>query len=394
MQPRRSIEAKSSGGGSSGAKSPALLFFALLGLIAIGGGVAWLVLSGSPTTPETAQRPVEPPATPAENAAPAVTDEPAEVPPVDPEEWEAQRDALKGTRLPMKGNETKDLGELGPTYPLSGKVVDDRSEEPVYFFSVWLIPIDRGDPMTAKNSWAPSRFRNGEFHIERQPAGIYNLIVESREHEPVTRQIQVPYEGRVEVKLHHGNCIRGIVRDAMQTPLKDIEVHLVVDLARLDKVNGAAPPMPLPLQTKTDDMGRFSFWKLPPGNYALRVAMSGDVLKEEPEFRLDQGGEVLRDFTLERFGTLKLTVTNIAEQPVARARVTLLQDRDGRDRPVRTGYSDLKGVARLEFVREGSYKLRVDLQGFERYEQPVAVAGGERFREVPVQLQVAAKPPR
>jgi hypothetical protein len=203
----------------------------------------------------------------------------------------------------------------------------------------------------------------------------------------VTRTIQVPYEdGSLEVRLHHGSCIRGVVRDAAQTPLKDVEINLGVDLTKID--GGAAPPMQR--LVKSDDLGRYSFWKVPAGVYTLKATLFGDELASEREFRLDAGGEVLRDFTLERLGMLKLTVTNVADQPVARARVILVQEKDGRDRPVRTAYSDLKGVARLDFVREGSYKLRVQLQGFRTYEEPVAVAAGEQFREMPVRLEVAA----
>jgi hypothetical protein len=375
---------------AAGATSPQLLvFLALVALVLVGAGVAWLVLRGgsTPIGNVAEQADPEPPSRAADAPEPAVTAAPAPSI-VQDQAWEDAMRSAGATRLPVRDRKTGKVDYVN-TYSLTGNVLNDSDGQPVYYYWIYLIPVDQGDPAIAKNSWSPNHFRNGRFQLDHQPAGTYHMIVESREHEPVTRTIQIPYEGSpLEVRLRHGTCIRGVVRDALQTPLKDIEVHLGVDPSRID--GGVLPPMQR--QYKTDELGRYFIWKLPPGEYSLKVAMLGDVLAEEPPFRVDPGSEILRDFTLERFGTLRLTVTNVAEQPVAKARVMLMQERDdGRDRQVRTAYSDLKGVARLDFVRQGSYKLKVQMQGFQIYEQPVSVAAGEGFREMPVRLEVAQK---
>jgi len=374
----------------SGSASPqSVLFACLVAVVAVGVTVAWLVLRGDGSIhPSVATRPPIEEVDPAPHSAePVFTEEPP-LPTPGPDDWGRRLEETKGRTFVRTDVRTgrKDTISM---HPLVGRVTDDREGEPVRYFWLYLIPTDQGDPVVARNSWSPSHFRNGEFQIDQQPAGDYHLLVESREHETVTRTIHVPYDGRLEITLRHGSCIRGVVRDSFQTPLKDIEIHLGVDPTRID---GGAPP-PMQRIVKTTDLGQYSFWKVPAGTYTLTVSLFGDELAHEREFRLDPGGEVLRDFTLDRLGTLKLTVKNVADQPVARARVLLVKERDGRERPVRTTYSDLRGVARLDFVREGSYKLRVQLQGFQTFEEPVAVAAGEGFRELPVRLEVAARHP-
>jgi hypothetical protein len=173
----------------------------------------------------------------------------------------------------------------------------------------------------------------------------------------------------------------------MQTPLKEITIELGV--VGVDE--GHKPPVQR--LVKTDGMGVYSFWKVPPGNYTLAANLAVTRLAEEREFRLDPGGTVTRDFTLERMGSIRVVLTNVAEQPIVRARVSLLhEDEAGRDRPIRAVLSDLKGVARLDFVPDGSYKLRVQVQGFELHEQPLVVVASAGYREIPVQLQVAQRP--
>jgi hypothetical protein len=364
---------------------------ALLLLVAAGATVAWVVLHGDGRTQLTSKPPevaTAPPESLPADPVPAV--EAQDPPPKRGSEFDKEMEQLERTSFPGRKKNMDGSQESMKLAPLQGKVIDDLTHEPVYFFSVYLIPPENGEPLVAKETWAPSHFRNGEFTLANQPAGEYNLVVESREHEPVTRRISVPYEaGDLVVRLHHGNCVRGVIRDGYQTPLKDIEVNLVP--VALD---GNAPP-PQKQLDKSDALGRYSFWKMPPGTYKLRVGVLGDWLQDVAEFRLEPGGEVLRDFLLEPLGTLKLTVKNIADQPVAKARVSLLRQLDdGRDRPVRTGYTDLKGIARLDFVREGSYKLRVNLQGFQQFEESVVIAANEGLREVPVKLEVAPRPGR
>lgn len=367
----------------AGAVAPPLaVFLVLLALVAIGAGVAWFIL-GPPPVHDARSELVKPtdgtPPDATESPAPAHVTRDAS-PIVNADDWNQGLDRI--ARQPIASN-GKRVEEFAETAPLRGKVIDEKTGDPIYYFWVYVIPKDRGDPNEAKNAVQPSRFRNGEFELEHQPKGTYNLLVESREHETVTREIAIPYDGELKITMKHGTCIRGIVRDPLQTPLKDIEVNLVP--GELD--GGATPPMQR--LVKTDDSGVYSFWKLPPGRYALNVSIYGDALASEPEFRLDAGGEVVHDFMLERLGTLKVVVTNVASQPIVRSRVILSQERDGRDRPMRTAYSDLQGVARVEFLREGTYKLQVKMPGFEPHEEQVMVRAGDGSRDFPVQLEVA-----
>jgi hypothetical protein len=364
-----------------GASSSTLLFVVLL-LVLGGGLVAWLVLGNGgppPAIPKVAPA-TEPPAPPPA-PAPAVE---ANGPPVDSEEWKQKM--KEASRVPVQGAAQRVKNDV-ETAALEGDVVDADTKQPVYFAWLYLIPPERGDVVEAAKGWTPSRFRNGHFRLERQPIGTYNVLCESREHDAWTGTIKVPYDGNFKIALKKGTAVEGFVRDVNQTPLEGIDVQLEVDLAKID--SGFDPPMQRIV--KTDKLGHYSFNKLPPGTYGLQASLMSDVLATEREFRVDPRATVKRDFSLPRLGTLKLTVKNVADQPLSRARVSLVQDRDGRERPVRSAYSDIKGIARVEFIREGSYKLRVQVQGFETYEDQVTIVAGDEFREVPVQLRVAAK---
>ncbi len=371
----------------SGGTSPALLLLLAI-VLGVGGLLAWLFLADNTPHP-----------TPSLTAATKATDEPSNdgAPPVEPERvadvlpgrvpddhWQK---AMKEAGTIVVRDPKTNTKESRPIYTLEGSVVSDRDDADVYYFMVWMIPEALGDPVKAKNSISPSHFRNGKFRLEHQLGGNYNMIVESREHEAVTRTITVPFEGGpLQFRLKSGTSICGIVRDGHQTPIEEMEIHLQVDASQID--GGVAPP--IQRISKTDAMGRYSFYKLPPGTYGLTAELGGDQIATEPPFRLDPGEEALRDFTLPQLGSIQLVVTNPAEQPVARARAVLyVPQPDGRDRPVRTGYSDLKGIARLKFVHEGSYKLKVQVQGFLPYEESVVIGASGGLSEIPVRLELA-----
>jgi hypothetical protein len=373
-----------------GASSPTLLVALLFFLVAVGGIVGWMLFgttSPAPTPPEKAESPQAPESAPVDpqSAEPVVSAAPqAERDP----DWKRGMNGLQKVDVYDPKKKTKTVVDV---YPLAGDVVDDATNEPVYYFWIYLIPPERGDVVEAAKGWTPSRFRKGQFALERQPAGIYNVLCESREHDAWKGQIKIPYEGELRIRLKRGTAITGTVTDSSQTPLEGISMELVVDAARLD--GGADPP--IQRLCPTDKMGHYAFNKVPTGVYGLKAKLNDDELASEPEFRVDPGATVIRDVALQRMGSVRVTVKNIADQSVARARVSLVVDREGgRERTVRQSYTDLRGVARLDFVRDGTYKLRVVLQGFETYEQEVSVTSADSFREVPVQLAVAQKPGR
>lgn len=370
--------------GRAGASSTTLL--AVLLLLVVGGGVlAWFVLGGSSSPPVAPKS--EPPAGPpkSEKPLPEAVKAP-EPPPVDVDDWNSKM--KQAADAPVRQSAMKREKVEGANATFEGDVVDDATNQPVYYAWIYLIPPERGDVVEAAKGWTPTRFRNGHFQLVHQLPGTYNVLCESKEHEAWTGTIKVPYDGQFKVRLKRGTAIEGFVRDVNQMPIEGIDVQLVVDLEKID--GGANPPMQR--ISRTDKLGHYAFNKLPAGTYGLQATLMSDVLANEPEFRVDPRATVTRDFALPSLATLKLTVKNVADQPLSRARVTLLQqEKDGRERSVRTAYSDIKGIARVEFIREGSYKLKVQVQGFETYEDHVTVGGGDGFREVPVQLRVAAK---
>jgi hypothetical protein len=367
----------------AGASSTTLL--AVLLLLVVGGGVvAWLVLGGGSQQPvaPTPQPPVEPPKSVTPLPEPVKA---PEAPQVEPDDWKQKM--KQAADAPVRQTEFKREKVEGANATFEGDVVDDGTNQPVYYAWIYLIPPERGDVVEAAKGWTPTRFRNGHFQLMHQLPGVYNVLCESKEHEAWTGTIKIPYDGQFKIRLKRGTAIEGIVRDVNQMPIEGIDVQLVVNPEKID--GGVNPPMQR--ISRTDKLGHYSFNKLPPGTYGLQATLMSDVLATEPEFRVDLRATVTRDFALPTLGTLKLTVKNVADQPLSRARVSLLQEKDGRERPVRTEYSDIKGIARVKFIREGSYKLRVQAQGFETYEDQVTVGGGDGFREVPVQLRVAAK---
>ncbi len=369
----------------TGSTSPTLLLV-LVGTLLLGALAAFWFLGddgqrGTPVTPAATSRETTEPAAPEAVDANPVVDAQRDDDP-------AFRSALNDAAVIRVKDRVSGKIESKPVFTLDGKVLNDRDGAPVYYFQVWLIPESMGDPAAAKGTLSPSHMRNGRLHLDHQLAGTYHLVVESREHEPVTKQIVLPYEGELEVRLRYGTCVRGVIRDGFSTPLKDIEVQLVVDLARID--SGFKPPMQR--MAKSDENGRYAFWKLPPGTYALKVQLGGDELASESEFRVDPGSETMRDFTLERMGSLRVVITNPLDQPLARARAALYaSDADSRERVIRSVVSDVKGLARIEFVREGSYLLKVTVPGFLAHEQRVVVAAGEVQRDIPVRLEVAPR---
>jgi len=351
-------------------------------------GLGWQLLAGGDRV-DLVNR-----ATPARNEVAAVEVPPTPDPEIATPTAVKERDsrfeaALKAAGQLQVRDRPKKAAEFKPIHSLQGRVVDDRDESPVYLFQVWLIPVEAGEPLAARNTYSPSHMRNGVLRLDAQQAGQYHLVVQSREHEAVVRAIEIPWEtGELVVRLRHGTSIRGVVRDSFQQPVPNVDIRLVYDATRIDP--GFAPPGQN--IAKTDAQGRYFFWKLPPGTYAVQATLYGDVLTDEPEFRLDQGVEAARDFMIGALGALRVVVTNPLDQPLARVKATLyaVQD-DGRDKVVRTGHSDLKGIARLEFVREGSYKLKVSSSGFVPWEQSVVVAAGDLSRDIPVRLEIAPR---
>lgn len=371
----------------TGTKPPATML-AFAAVIVVGGLIAWQLLgdSGHPTI-----SPTNPPMVAPDDGAAPLPLEGAIVAPhptaqID-EDKKFKGSMKQAATLKVRNPKTGEV-EFKAQHSLNGRVISDRDETPIYAFKVWLIPESYGAPETAKNNVSPNTMRNGVLHLDGQFEGKYHMVVESREHEAVTRFIELPYDGELVVRLKYGTCIRGVVRDSFLQPVPNVDVELSFDVARLDP--GVTPPMQR--LAKSDANGRYFFYKLPGGTYSVSAKLFGDALASEPEFRLDPGNEVTRDFMIGHLGTLRVVISNPIDQPLARAKTTLYSKLDdGRDRVVRSSLSDLKGVARLEFVREGSYKLKISVQGFVPHEETVVVAAGDTSRDISVRLEIAPK---
>ena len=164
----------------------------LLGIVvvALAAFAAWFLWS-KPSRPEI----VAPPAASTDDAPADALPDPVEALPKIEANVETDvtfQDALDQaarTRVRAAGGV---ISELRPIHQLNGRVVNDRDDAPIYYFQVWMIPEEMGDPEKAKGTLSPNHMRNGRLFLDHQIAGTYHMVVESREHEAVTKTIVIP----------------------------------------------------------------------------------------------------------------------------------------------------------------------------------------------------------
>ncbi len=278
--------------------------------------------------------------------------------------------------------------ELQPdavTVPFNGRALDRETQQPIVHYWMFLIPTDRGDVLEASKTWPRKVFRasDGRFHIERLIPGVYNILVQSGTHEDwVKKAVSIPDSGTLLVDMTRGTYIDGTVRDEFGQVLPGMEVALL--FSKIDE--GHQPPQRR--LTTTNDYGQYEFCKLPPGLYSVCVGLRGDVQQTTPEFYLGRGEHSEKSFSLERLATVRVTVLNHGQREIPRARVSLAPLEGGAS--TRWNFTDIKGEARLHFIRSGRYKLCISSPGFQPLEEEIYV-GNDDIVELNRTLALAPK---
>lgn len=275
-----------------------------------------------------------------------------------------------------------------PTFNVVGKVSDAETGDAVVFFEVFTPQRADGPPLEAIESGRSQKFRSsgGEFTLRYLPAGDYNLVVRSTTHQDqvLSGGLTVPHEGTLAIALDRGTWISGVVRDNFGKPLENKEVHITPKA--LDP--GHRPPRRRIV--RTSDVGYFEFTQLPPGRYSMFVGSIADPDASHEEFYLGQDEHLDRSFAVNRQTTLKFILKNEFDNPIPRARVTLVS-REKRG-AARAAYSNIQGEARLLFVKPGEYGLVIKASGYDALEEETYfVRGGDLLVEVPRTLSLTPK---
>jgi len=255
---------------------------------------------------------------------------------------------------------------VGPDAIL-GRVVDAETDTPVADFQVHILPAADGDPMERLREAEPEPFhhRDGVFKIP-QPVGEYDVVVIAPGFQPsVLRDWVVPAaDGRpVRVPLDRGPGISGTVIDTYSgQALAGVEVYLHVT-----RLNDPDAVIPQRRRAVTQHDGRYSFSPLPAGQYALSLI--------EPHNRVDYvstvwvgTGTSLQDLYLLPRHTIVVYVHEIDGRLSPGARVSLRGSG-----AVRSATTDEQGVALLEFLLDGEYRVEARQEGFEPVSQELVL---------------------
>jgi len=162
------------------------------------------------------------------------------------------------------------LPAIGCSQVISGKVVEDGSDNPVPRARVRVLP--EGASRTVLNTETDG---SGAFHTPRLAPGTYHIEVSISNY--VGTQVQVPLapegsrQGDQGVLIHlvRGGVISGTVRDEVGRELPGARVVPLI------RVPGNVAPQPFNAGTKVDDRGRYRLTGLPPGLYAVALLYSG-----------------------------------------------------------------------------------------------------------------------
>lgn len=269
---------------------------------------------------------------------------------------------LPSTARPESRRIEVERPRVGPD-ALLGRVVDGATGEPVADFQVHILTAAEGPPMERLREAEPEPFhhRDGVFKLPR-PKGLYDVVVIAPDYQPsVLRDWVVPAaDGRpVPIPLDRGPGISGTVIDTYSgQALAGVEVFLHVT-----RINDPEAVIPQRRRAVTQHDGRYSFSPLPEGLYALSLL--------EPNNRVDYvstvfvgSGTTIQDLFLLPRHTVVVYVHEIDGRPSPDARVALRGSGT-----VRNARTDEQGVALLEFLLDGSYRVEARQDGFEPIEQ-------------------------
>ncbi len=279
------------------------------------------------------------------------------------------------------GTEPIDLGivVLVPGVELSGRVAD-AGGEPVAAAQLSLRNAD-GEQIVVQRAdslwFASARSRqNGSFHIGGLPrASRLVLLVSADGYLPRELAVTTSTEDqRLDVELSRGARVTGVVLDPGGRPAAGARVDLVAgpELQRMSTSTSRT--------VETDEEGRFEALGLRPGDYTLGARL--DAAESEPlPRRVPAAG--LRDVYLElrRKATLSVTVRDPQGEPVAQALVMAIVETGGASRRSRMQTTDGQGLAVLQPLDAGVYRLIARHGKLGSVEAPVevATAGDQQF---------------
>ena len=150
---------------------------------------------------------------------------------------------------------------------IHGNVVTDQTGSPI-----------RGADVTCTaglSKWIAATDDNGRFDIPDLPAGAYMVRVSKAgfvEAAPPNVVLKDKTTSELkDVRLHRGGVIAGRVMNAQGEPIVDANVAVsLVDPTLGNRMLMASQ------STRTDDLGSFRLFGLPPGSYFVHVGAVGD----------------------------------------------------------------------------------------------------------------------
>jgi len=174
------------------------------------------------------------------------------------------------------------------------------------------------------------------------------------------------------IRLHLGATVDVRLLDATDVPVETLEV----EFDSSDDANRGFLPMDPDLIESLGE-GRFRVTRLPAGTYAVRLLPEGFADVERENVVLREGGSVDLGTIVVREGeTIAGTVTNDAGEPIARAEIRALFEREGLliRRAVRTS---VEGKYRVPGLGEEPARLSVSAEGHGTDERSGLLPGAE-----------------
>ncbi|HZM00814.1 MAG TPA: carboxypeptidase-like regulatory domain-containing protein, partial [Planctomycetota bacterium] len=168
----------------------------------------------------------------------------------------------------------------------------------------------------------------------------------------------------VEVRLSRGPSLVGVVTDPGGWPAPDVPVFLHVTRQFTD-----APP-PDTTVARTDDLGRFRFSPLPPGEYAIALLEADNAVDRLSGLRVE-AGTVDVSLPLPHRHQLVISVADREERPIQDAVVEL-----SGSGTTASGRTLASGQAVLRHLVDGDYELTIEREGYQPVRERLQLAGG------------------
>lgn len=262
----------------------------------------------------------------------------------------------------VRANEAAELAaELEPTYPVTGRVVDADTGEPVAGATVLgATPFGREDRDTG--SPTPPTGADGRYTLRALPGGVSVFVMSWPEGyaEAVKSQayatVELGQQGATapDIEIHRALMLSGLVVDAQGRPVPGAEVQR--------SVSGA------PAASVTDAQGRFEF-ALPHGSEPLHLrARAGDRMTLQPVTATPGQAETVRLVLADKAACrIRVRAVDQAGEPVSQAKVVVWATEDGFGEPVVTGATDARGFYTTPGLwPDSAYTLEVTKPGYVR----------------------------